>query len=110
MSDGTSSQPVVPAAESGESEDRVGRPGDKILTLLRKATDLAEGNSRFAVEIARNLAFQLEVAKDRLAELERRVPELEAAVQFYRNKSERAEEWLSKISSEIQERVIGAPH
>jgi hypothetical protein len=43
-------------------------------------------------------------------ELEPRVAELEAAVQFYRNKAERAEEWLSKISSEIQERVIGKAH
>jgi hypothetical protein len=38
--------------------------------------------------------------------LEPRVTELEAAVEFYRNKAERAEEWLGKISTEIQERVI----
>jgi hypothetical protein len=69
-----------------------------------------EGNSRYAVEIAQNLSHQLGVAKARLAELEPRVAELEAAVQFYRNRAERAEEWLGKISSEIQERVIGKTH
>ena len=34
--------------------------------------------------------------------------ELEAEVQLYREKSERAEQWLGKISNEIQERVMGA--
>jgi len=39
--------------------------------------------------------------------LETRIAELEAEVKFYRDKSERAELWLGKISNEIQERVLG---
>ena len=48
------------------------------------------------------------MAENRIAELEARVAELEAEVQLYRDKSERAEQWLGKISTEIQERVLGA--
>jgi CII-binding regulator of phage lambda lysogenization HflD len=113
MSDGTNSDPALPsapAAEGGESEDQLGLSGENILTLLQRAAGLADGNSRYAVEIAQNLSHQLGAAKGRLAELESRVAELEAAVEFYRDKSERAEEWLSKISSEIQERVNGKAH
>jgi hypothetical protein len=39
--------------------------------------------------------------------LQVRVTELEAEVQLYRDKSERAEQWLGKISSETQQRVLG---
>jgi predicted nucleic acid-binding Zn-ribbon protein len=111
MPDGPNSEPALPsgpATEGGENE--LGLSGENILTLLQRSAGLAEGNSRYAVEIAQNLSHQLEAAKERLAELESRVAELEAAVQFYRQKSERAEEWLSKISSEIQERVTGKTH
>jgi predicted nucleic acid-binding Zn-ribbon protein len=75
--------------------------------LLQQATHLAGGNSRYAVEIAQKLSDQLWPAQKRVAELEARVAELEAEVQLYRDKSERAELWLGKISSEIQQRVLG---
>jgi CII-binding regulator of phage lambda lysogenization HflD len=113
MSDGANSEPALPSAattEGGDSEDQLGLSGENILTLLQRSAGLAEGNSRYAVEIAQNLSHQLEAAKGRLAELESRVAELEAAVEFYRDKSERAEEWLGKISSELQERVTGKPN
>ena len=45
---------------------------------------------------------QLRVAEDRIAELE-------AEIQHYREKSERAEEWLRKISMEIEDRLITEP-
>jgi hypothetical protein len=34
---------------------------------------------------------------------------LQAEVQLYREKAERAEEWLSKISIEIEDRLINEP-
>jgi hypothetical protein len=37
------------------------------------------------------------------------IAELEAEVQHYREKSERAEEWLRKISMEIEDRLINQP-
>ena len=38
-----------------------------------------------------------------------RIAELEAEVRLYREKAERAEEWLSRISTEIEDRLINEP-
>jgi hypothetical protein len=111
MSDETDSEvvlPSTPATEDGEREDQSDLAGKNILSWLQKAAGLAEGNSRYAVGIAQRLSDQLCTAEDRIAELEARVAELEAEVQLYRDKSERAEQWLGKISTEIQERVLGS--
>ena len=111
MADQATSEPVVPlppTTEDGKREDQLELSGQNVLSLLHQATDLAGGNSRYAVGIAQRLSDQLCTAEDRIAELEARIAELEAEVQFYRDKSERAEQWLGKISTEIQERVIGS--
>ena len=111
MADQATSEPVVPlppTTEEGKREDQPDLTGQNVLSLLHQATDLAGGNSRYAVGIAQRLSDQLYTAEDRIAELEAKIAELEAEVQFYRDKSERAEEWLGKISTEIQERVIGS--
>ena len=76
--------------------------GQAILKLLHKAADAAETNSRQALETAQKLSSQLRAAEDRIAELE-------AEVHHYREKSERAEEWLRKISTEIEDRLISEP-
>ncbi len=73
--------------------------------MLRKATELASGNSRYAVEIAPQLSRLLEHTESKVAQLEKQIGVLQEEVQLYRVKSERAEEWLNKISSEIQEQV-----
>ena len=44
-----------------------------------------------------------------MAELEGRLAELEVEVQVYRDRSEQAEQWLNKISSELQGGVAGKP-
>ena len=76
--------------------------GQAILKLLHKAAGTAEANSRQALETAQKLSSQLRAAKDRIAELE-------AEVQHYRERAERAEEWLRKISTEIEDRLINEP-
>jgi cell fate (sporulation/competence/biofilm development) regulator YmcA (YheA/YmcA/DUF963 family) len=76
--------------------------GEAILKLLHKAAGVAEANSRRALETAQKLSSQLRAAEDRIAELE-------AEVHHYREKSERAEEWLRKISTEIEHRLISEP-
>jgi hypothetical protein len=73
-----------------------------ILKLLHKAAGAAEANSRRALETAQQLSTQLHAAQNRIAELE-------AEVQLYREKSERAEEWLRKISTEFEHRLINKP-
>jgi cell division protein FtsB len=109
MSDEPISEPVgatSAATEDGESKEQVISTEENILTLLRNAASLAEGNSRYAVEIAQRMSDQVWAAQKSVLELQARVKELEAEVQLYRDKSERAEAWLGKISSEIQERVL----
>jgi hypothetical protein len=69
---------------------------------LHKAAGAAEANSRQALETAQRLSSQLRAAEDRIAELE-------AEVQQYRERAERAENWLHKISAEIEDRLINQP-
>jgi hypothetical protein len=73
--------------------------GQVILQLLHKAAGAAEANSRRALATAQQLSTQLHATQNRIAELE-------AEVQLYRKKSERAEDWLRKISAEIEDRLI----
>ena len=79
--------------------DQLESAGQAILKLLHKAAGATEANSRQALATAQKLASQLRAAEDRIAELE-------AEVQHYREKSERAEDWLRKISAEIEDRLF----
>ena len=76
--------------------------GQAILKLLHKAAGTADANSRRALETAQKLSSQLEAAKDRIVGLE-------AELQLYREKADRAEEWLSKITTEIEDRLVNQP-
>jgi hypothetical protein len=76
--------------------------GQAILKLLHRAAGAAEANSRQASETAQRLSSQLHAAQDRIAERE-------AELQLNRVKADRAEEWLSKISIEIENRLINQP-
>lgn len=49
--------------------------------------------------MAQKLSHQLRAAEDRVAELE-------AEVELYRDKADRAEQWLHKVYTEIEERFI----
>jgi TRAP-type C4-dicarboxylate transport system substrate-binding protein len=80
-------------------KDQVDLAGQAILSLLEKAADAAEDNNRRAAETAQKLSTQLRAAEARIAELE-------AENQLYRERSERAEDWLRRIYSEIQESFI----
>ena len=105
MVDYSQSVPTISPGENGASHkdaSQVDSAGEPILKLSHKAAGAAEANSRQALETAQQLSSQLRAAADRIAELE-------ADVQHYREKSERAEEWLRKISMEIEARLIKEP-
>ena len=70
-----------------------------ILRLLHKAADMAEENSRHALDMAQTLSHQLRAAEDRISELE-------AEVVAYRDRAERAEQWLHKVYMEIEDRFL----
>ena len=79
-------------------DDQLEFAGQAILKLLDNAASATEANSRRAFATAQTLSSQLRSAEDRIAQLE-------AEVQHYREKSARAEEWLRKISAEIEDRL-----
>jgi len=92
--------PFAPrAAAPSDEADQLDKAGQIILTLLHKAAGVAEENSRHALDTAQKLSHQLRAAEDRLAELE-------AEVELYRDKADRAEQWLHKVYTEIDERFI----
>ena len=96
------SESVAQERMAASDGDQLETAGQAILKLLHKAADATEGNRRQALATAQKLASQLRAAEDRIAQLE-------AEVQHYREKSERAEEWLGKISVEIADRLIKEP-
>ena len=94
---------VIPFARSaqGARDDntQLDRAGQTILQLLNKAADVAEQNSRHAIDTAQRLSHQLRAAEGRIAELE-------AEVEAYRQQAERAEQWLHKVYTEIEDRFL----
>ena len=92
------------AQDSAASMDggQLGSAAHVVLKLLVKAAGAAEADSRRALETAQQLSTQLHAARNRIGELE-------AEVQLHREKSERAEDWLRKISTEIEDRLINQP-
>ena len=98
----TSRESVVPFAPKNSASndaDQLDRAGQTILQLLHKAAGVAEENSRYALDMAQKLSHQLRAAEDRVAELD-------AEVQLYRDKADRAEQWLHKVYTEIEDRFL----
>jgi hypothetical protein len=95
------STPTAREIASG-SNDQSESVGQTILRLLHEAADETETDCRRSVETAHKLSHQLHAAQDRIAELE-------AEIRLYREKAERAERWLSRISNEIEDRLINEP-
>ena len=71
----------------------------QILQLLNKAAGVAEENSRNAIEMAQALSHKLRAAEGRIAELE-------AQAAAYQEKAERAEQWLHRVYTDIQDRFL----
>jgi hypothetical protein len=92
----------APRTAVSADSDQLDKAGQTILTLLHKAAGVAEENSRHALDMAQKLSHQLRAAEDRVAELE-------AEVELYRDKADRAEHWLHKVYTEIDERFIKRP-
>ena len=94
--------PFAPTNAPPDSADQLDRAGQTILKLLHKAAGVAEANSKHALDMAQKLSHQHRAAEDRIAELE-------AEVRLYQEKSDRAEQWLHKVYTEIEERFIRQP-
>ena len=94
---------VIPFAQSiqGARDDgsQLDKAGQTILQLLHKAADVAEQNSRHAIDTAERLSHQLRAAEDRIVQLE-------ADVEALRQRAKRAEQWLHKVYTEIEDRFL----
>jgi hypothetical protein len=100
MSNATS-EGVIPLANNRTSNgvDPLDAAGQSIVQLLHKAAGAAEANSRKALDVAQKLSEQLRAAEER-------INELEAEAEAYRQKSERAEQWLHRVYTDIEERFL----
>jgi hypothetical protein len=95
------SETVVPFARNAAppNDDPLDSAGRSILGLLQRAATMAEETSQHALGVAHKLSVQLRSAEDRIRDLE-------ADVRHYRERADRAEKWLYKISLEIEERFF----
>ena len=89
------------SAAPADARDRVELTGQTILGLLNKAAQVADENTKHALDIAHKLSRQLRVAEDRIVALE-------ADLKHYRDRVERAERWLNHISVEIEQRFFAS--
>ena len=76
------------------------RFGDKHGQDILKLLHSVEAERRQALETSQRLSRQLQNAENRIAELE-------AEVQLYKAKMDRAKQWLHKLFSQIEERLLG---
>ena len=94
--------PYAPEAKNAGSEaDLLDRAGNAILGLVNRAAGTFQADLQEAREAAERLADQLRVAHDH-------IDKLEAKARYYQDRAERAEKWLHHISSEIEQKFLGA--
>ena len=89
---------VAKSSEANEG-DQLDKAGPTLLQVVQNAAGVAEENSRRALSAAQNLSDQLRAAEDRIAELE-------AEVAAYQERADRAEQWLHRVYTEIEERFL----
>jgi chromosome segregation ATPase len=99
-------------ASEGEIVDRA---GNAILGLVSRAADAAAADLKEAREVAEQLADQLRVAneqlqaaQDQLRAAHGQINDLKVDVRLYQDRTNRAEKWLQQISSEIEQKFLGA--
>jgi len=90
-------RPAKDTASSGT--DQLDKAGQTILQLVQRAAGVADENSRHALGMAQKLSDQLRAAEDRVAELE-------AELTAYQERAERAEQWLHRVYTEIEDRFL----
>jgi hypothetical protein len=89
------------SGQTASNADSLDTAGRTILGLLQQAADKAEENSKHALEVAHKLSDQVQAA-------EHRISGLEADVKYFQERAERGEQWLSYISSEIEDKFLRA--
>jgi hypothetical protein len=89
------SDQVIPFTD-GTTSQALDRVGQQVLAKLQYAAGVAEKNTQHALSIAQEAATKLRIAEDKLARVE-------LEVWNYKERAERAEGWLQRISQEIDQ-------
>jgi hypothetical protein len=89
----------APKVKDRAQADQLDAAGASILRLIHKAAGVAEQNSLHALDMAQKLSKQLSAAESRIAELE-------AEVAGHRDRADRAERWLHKVYTEIEDQFM----
>jgi hypothetical protein len=89
---------IVPFAPTtkGQPEVAADESGCTIVALLQKAADMAKEDCARAMDLAHKLSFQLRTSEERLREAE-------AEAAHFRERASRAEAWLIRIHSEVEQ-------
>src|SRR2546421_5009021 len=84
----------------------VDQSGHRIVALLERAADMAKADCARAMDLAHKLTLQLRAAEER-------VRELETAAAHFKDRANRAEDWLQHIHNEVEQtffhNIEGAP-
>ena len=100
------SETIVPFAPARKASidtdhDPLDQAGHNVMGMLQQAATVAKENCRHALDVAHKLSMQLRAAEDR-------VRNLEAEVTYYQERAARAEQWLLRISRDIEQRFLDA--
>jgi DNA repair exonuclease SbcCD ATPase subunit len=95
-------------AENIGSADALDRAGNAILGLVTRAAGTAAADLQEAREVAERLVLQLQASRDQVRAANDQINALKAEVRLYRDRANRAEKWLQQISSEIEQKFLGA--
>jgi DNA repair ATPase RecN len=96
---------VIPFAPSPREQrqvndgDAIDRSGQEIVSMLQQAVNVAQQNCERAMDIAHKLSLKLREAEDRIAQLE-------GEIRHYQDRAARAEKWMNRIHSEIEDRFF----
>ena len=80
-------------------DDPIDQSGNVIIAMLQKAAKLSNDNCAHFGTIATELSRQLRATKDR-------INELETEIEYFRDRTLRAETWLQRLQKEIEQRLI----
>jgi len=70
--------------------------GDHIVALVQKASDMAKADCQRAMDLANRVSSELRAAEERARAFEEEA-------NYFRDRAARAEEWLARIGSEVQQ-------
>jgi hypothetical protein len=70
--------------------------GQQIVALVQKASDVAKADCQRAMDLAHRLSSELRAAEEKAREFE-------ADANYFRDRATRAEEWLVRIHTEVQQ-------